>query len=70
MASVGLVLPRTSAIDTGTSLGSIPRSQVLDACGSRSTISTLWPAVAAAEASPSVTVVLPTPPFWLSNATM
>ena len=47
-----------------------PSTQELDACGSRSTTSTRLPAAIAAAANPSVTVVLPTPPFWLRIASV
>ena len=45
-------------------------TQVLLACGSRSTTRTRRPAHMAAEASPSVTEVFPTPPFWFNMVTI
>ncbi len=58
----------TSNTDSAWGSGSSPRTQDVDAWGSRSTTSTRRPAAAAAEANPSVTVVLPTPPFWFTIA--
>ena len=58
----------SSAWSTVSSGSQTPRPVVALACGSRSTTSTRRPAWAAAEASPSATVVLPTPPFWLTSA--
>ena len=45
-----------------------PSPVVAFAWGSRSTTSTRSSAADIAAASPSVTVVLPTPPFWLTIA--
>ena len=50
--------------------GSRPRCHVAAPRGSRSTTSTCSSAAQAAEASPRATVVLPTPPFWLTRATV
>ena len=43
--------------------------EVALACGSMSTTTTRRSRRAATAARPSATVVLPTPPFWLTNAT-
>ena len=47
-----------------------PSPLVALAWGSRSTTSTLAARCGAAAASPSATVVLPTPPFWFTTATI
>ncbi len=50
--------------------GSTPRLKVRQACGSRSTSSTLRPSSAKAAPSDATEVVLATPPFWLARATI
>ena len=69
LADPGRPAASTSAAEVSTSIGSTPSTQLALPCGSRSTTNTRWPACQAAEASPRVTVVLPTPPFWFTNAT-
>ena len=46
----------------------MPRENVRQACGSRSTSSTRWPSSASAAPSEATVVVLATPPFWLATA--
>src|SRR5437879_5531223 len=50
--------------------GSRPSPDVELACGSRSTSRVGWPASASAAARLIAVVVLPTPPFWFTTATM
>ena len=54
--------------DSSRSSGSMPRENVRQACGSRSTSSTRWPSSASAAPSEATLVVLATPPFWLATA--
>ena len=46
----------------------MPRENVRQACGSRSTSSTVWPSSASAAPIEATVVVLATPPFWLAIA--
>ena len=48
----------------------MPRENVRQAWGSRSTSSTLWPSSASAAPSEATVVVLATPPFWLAIASV
>ena len=58
----------TWCTDSSRSSGSMPRENVRQACGSRSTSSTRWPSSASAAPSDATVVVLATPPFWLATA--
>src|SRR5690606_1443692 len=57
-----------SWVPLGGGLAGTPKARVSEACGSRSTSSTRWPACASPRARHRVVVVLPTPPFWLAIA--
>ena len=57
----------TSYIDWLKVPGSIPTAEVAFACGSKSTIKTLFPVSARHVAIFTTVVVFPTPPFWLAT---
>ena len=58
----------TSCIENSRASGSMPRENVRQAWGSRSTTSTRWPSSASAAPIEATVVVLATPPFWLAMA--
>ena len=61
-------LVSTWCTDSSRSSGSIPRLNVRQAWGSRSTSSTRWPSSASAAPREATVVVFATPPFWLATA--
>src|SRR4051794_12976243 len=72
VARIAIVAPTppssTSCTLSSTESGSSPSEKVRQACGSRSTSSTLPPLSASALPSEATVVVLATPPFWFATA--